>query len=320
MPSFIVPSALFHSARKGKTFDHRSWKFDNRSNQGFSPHTNATCRRPTGGTLPTMRKDNNDSKDDSPAPAGLDKRDWIAGLERGVSIIEAFDDANPRLTASQAGQRTNMTRTAARRYLLTLQHMGYVASDGKLFWLTPRVLRLGRSYLESARLPRVVQPFLQRVAAGTNEIAYLSVMDGDEVVYIARNGPNRSMSTGYVLGARVPAQVTASGMLMLALRSDAELNEWLATRQLTVFTSHTIASMERMKLELARIRAQGWALSEQQLDLNSRGIAVPLRDRHGTLVGALNITMPMGHESSEDAVARVLPVLRETAQAMRNLI
>jgi IclR family pca regulon transcriptional regulator len=128
------------------------------------------------------------------------------------------------------------------------------------------------------------------------------------------------MSTGYVLGARVPAQVTASGMLMLALRSDAELNEWLTTRQLTVFTSHTIASMERMKLELARIRAQGWALSEQQLDLNSRGIAVPLRDRHGTLVGALNITMPMGHESSEDAVARVLPVLRETAQAMRNLI
>ncbi|MGJ7555612.1 IclR family transcriptional regulator domain-containing protein [Variovorax sp. RB3P1] len=268
-----------------------------------------------------MTKDSKDlDKDDAAPPAGLDKRDWIAGLERGVSIIEAFDDANPRLTASQAGQRTNMTRTAARRYLLTLQHMGYVASDGKLFWLTPRVLRLGQSYLESARLPRVVQPFLQRVAAGTNEFAYLSVMDGDEVVYIARNGPNRSMSTGYVLGARVPAQVTASGMLMLALRSDAELNEWLATKTLTVFTSHTIASMERMRLELARIRAQGWALSEQQLDLNSRGIAAPLRDRHGTLVGALNITMPMGHESSEDAVARVLPVLRETAQAMRNLI
>ncbi|MEJ8810264.1 IclR family transcriptional regulator C-terminal domain-containing protein [Variovorax ureilyticus] len=256
----------------------------------------------------------------SPTPPGLDKRDWIAGLERGVSIIEAFDDAHQRMTASEAGQRTGMTRTAARRYLLTLQHMGYVASDGKLFWLTPRVLRLGQSYLESARLPRIVQPFLQRVAAGTHEIAYLSVMDGDEVVYIARNGPNRSMSTGYVLGARVPAQVTASGMLMLAMRTDEELGAWLATHELAVFTSHTIASKERMKLELARIRAQGWALSEQQLDLNSRGIAVPLRDRHGELVGALNVTMPMGHESSEDAVARVLPVLRETAQAMRNLI
>ncbi|MDM0112830.1 IclR family transcriptional regulator C-terminal domain-containing protein [Variovorax sp. J22R133] len=260
------------------------------------------------------------TKDDDGVPPGLDKRDWIAGLERGVSIIEAFDDANARMTASQAGQRTGMTRTAARRYLLTLQHMGYVASDGKLFWLTPRVLRLGQSYLESARLPRIVQPFLQRVAVGTHEIAYLSVMDGDEVVYIARNGPNRSMSTGYVLGARVAAQVTAAGLLMLALRSDEEQAQWLATHDLAVFTSFTIASKERMRLELARIRNQGWALSEQQLDLNSRGIAVPLRDRRGDVVGALNVTMPMGHESTEDAVARVLPVLRETAQAMRNMI
>ncbi|MFT3718046.1 IclR family transcriptional regulator C-terminal domain-containing protein [Pseudorhodoferax sp.] len=255
-----------------------------------------------------------------PGPAALDRRDWIAGLERGLAIIECFDGEHPRMTASEVGLRCGMTRTAARRYLLTLQHIGHVAGDGKLFWLTPRVLRLGQSYLESARLPRVVQPFLQRVAAGTHETAYLSVLDGDEVVFIARNGPNRSMNTGYVLGARAPAQLTASGLLMLALRPQDETEHWLATRELVVFTSHTIASKERMALEFARIRAQGWALSEQQLDLNSRGIAVPLRDRHGTLVGALNVTMPMGHESSEDAVARVLPVLRETAQAMRNLI
>jgi IclR family pca regulon transcriptional regulator len=261
-----------------------------------------------------------DTQDASAPPAGLDRRDWIAGLERGIGIIEAFDDTHPRMTASELGQRTGLTRTATRRYLLTLQHMGYVAGDGKLFWLTPRVLRLGQSYLESARLPRVVQPYLQRVAAGTHETAYLSVLDGDEVVYIARNGPNRSMNTGYVLGARVPAQVTASGMLMLALRPDEAVANWLQTHALTSFTPHTIASKERMELEFARIRAQGWALSEQQLDLNSRGIAVPLRDRHGTLAGALNITMPMGHESSEDAVARVLPVLSETAQALRNLI
>ncbi|RYF81956.1 MAG: 4-hydroxyphenylpyruvate dioxygenase [Comamonadaceae bacterium] len=271
-------------------------------------------------TAPSPAEPAFDDPADTAAPAGLDRRDWIAGLERGVSIIESFDEAHPRMTASEAGQRTGMTRTAARRYLLTLQHMGYVATDGKLFWLTPRVLRLGQSYLESARLPRIVQPFLQRVTAGTHETAYLSVLDGDDVVYIARNGPNRSMNTGYVLGARVPAQVTASGMLMLALRSDADLAQWLATRNLKAFTSYTISDKETMKLELARIRTQGWALSEQQLDLNSRGIAVPLRDRHGALVGALNITMPMGQEHSKDAVARVLPVLRETAQAMRNQI
>ncbi|MFT3812916.1 MAG: IclR family transcriptional regulator C-terminal domain-containing protein [Acidovorax sp.] len=250
----------------------------------------------------------------------LAPRDWIAGLERGVSIIEAFDDAHPRLTAAEAGQRTGMTRTAARRYLLTLQHMGYVAGDGKLFWLTPRVLRLGQSYLESARLPRIAQPFLQRVAQGTHENAYLAVLDDDEVVYIARNGPNRNMNTGYVLGARVPAQVTAAGMLMLALRSDAALEHWLASTPLAVFTPHTITRPDVMRKELARIRAQEWALSEQQLDLNSRGIAVPLRDRHGQLAGALNITMPIGRETTKDAVARVLPVLREAAQGLRGLI
>lgn len=250
----------------------------------------------------------------------LDRRDWIAGLEKGLSIIQAFDDANPRLTSSQTGGRCGMTRTAARRYLLTLEHLGYVASDGKLFWLTPRVLRLGQSYLESARLPRIVQPFLQRVTAGTQESAYVSVMDGDEIVYIARNGSSRAMNTGYVLGSRVQAQVTAAGMLLLSVREPGWLESWLAVRQLKAYTSYTITSKERMSLELARVRAQGWAISEQQLELGYRGVAVPLSDRRGEVAGALSVTMPMGHESSEDAATRVLPVLRETAQAMRNLI
>lgn len=256
----------------------------------------------------------------APVATLLDKRDWIAGLEKGLSVIEAFDDAHPRLTASQAGVRCTMTRTAARRYLLTLQHLGYVASDGKLFWLTPRVLRLGQSYLESAGLPRIVQPFLQRVTAGTQESAYVSVMDADDIVYIARNGSNRVMNTGYVLGSRVQAQVTAAGMLMLAERDETWLDNWLAAHELKAYTPYTITSKDRLRVELTRVRSRGWAISEQQLELNYRGIAVPLRNRHGEVIGALSVTMPMGRESSEDAVARVLSVLSETAQAMRNLI
>ncbi len=256
----------------------------------------------------------------APRTSSLDKRDWIAGLEKGLSIIECFDDANPRLTASQAGARCGMTRTAARRYLLTLEHLGYVASDTKLFWLTPRVLRLGQSYLESARLPRIVQPFLQRVTAGTQESAYVSVMDGDEIVYVARNGSSRAMNTGYVLGARVEAQVTAAGLLMLSMRPPEWQDGWFSSHELKTYTSFTITSKDRLRIEMARVRVQGWAISEQQLDLNYRGVAVPLRNRYGEVLGALSVTMPMGHESSEEAVARVLPVLTETAQAMRNLI
>ena len=148
----------------------------------------------------------------------------------------------------------------------------------------------------------------------------MSVMDGDEIVYIARNGYSRAMNTGYVLGSRVQAQVTAAGLLMLSMRPVEWLDDWLATRELKIYTAHTIASKERMRVEMARVRSQGWAISEQQLELNFRGVAVPLRDRHGEVLGALSVTMPMGHESSDDAAARVLSVLRETAHAMRNLI
>jgi IclR family pca regulon transcriptional regulator len=256
----------------------------------------------------------------APTAPSLDKRDWIAGLEKGLSLIQTFDEANSRQTATQAGLRCGLTRTAARRYLLTLLHLGYVASDGKLFWLTPRVMRLGQSYLESARLPRIVQPSLQRVAMGTQEISFVAVLDGDDIVYIARNGQNRSMNTSFALGARVPAHTTASGMLLLALQGAGAVDEWLQKGRLRAFTSHTITDHERLRQEMANIRAQDWSLSEQQLDLTYRGVAVPLRDHKGNTIAALSVSMPMQFESSQQAIDRVLPLLRETAQSLRQLL
>jgi IclR family pca regulon transcriptional regulator len=253
-------------------------------------------------------------------PTGLDRRDWIAGLERGLAVLEAFDAAHPRLTAAQMGERLGTTRTAARRYLLTLAHLGYVGTDGKLFWLAPRSLRLGQMYLETSRLGRIVQPYLQRVTAGTNESAYASVMDGDDVIYIARNGLNRHMNTGYVLGARVAAHVTAAGMLMLALRDEPPYAEWVKRADLRTYTSFTITDRPALRSAFDSIREQDWALSEQQLELDQRGVAVPLRDTKGNLFGALSVTMAMGHESSQAAVARVLGVLKETAQSLRPLL
>lgn len=254
-----------------------------------------------------------------PGPA-LARQNWIAGLQKGLSIIETFDYANPRLTAAQVGARTGLTRTAARRHLLTLTYLGYVATDGKLFWLTPAVLRLGHSYLESARLPRIVQPFLQRVTAGTSETSFMSVLDGGDIVYIARNGSNVYMNTGYVVGARVQAQVTSAGMLLLALSDPAWLAQWFDAHPLKPYTTHTVTDAAMLRKNMELIRAQRWCVSEQQLELDMRGIAVPLIDLRGDLVGALNVTMPMGKESSDNAVRRVLPILQETARAMRNLI
>jgi IclR family pca regulon transcriptional regulator len=238
-----------------------------------------------------------------------------------MAVLESFDMQRQRLNATLAAERAGITRAAARRHLLTLAHLGYMATDGKLFWLTPRVMRLGQSYLESARLPRIVQPFLQRLTASTHETSYLSVLDGDEIVYVARNGPVRHMSTGFVLGARVPAQVTAAGMLLMALKGPAAIDAWLDARTaLQTFSEHTITDLPAMRAQLHQVRQQDWALSEQQLDLDYRGVAVPLRDRMGETAGALSIIMPMQHEPSADALRRVLPLLKETAQSMRNLI
>ena len=260
------------------------------------------------------------SKASPPQTETLLARDWIAGLERGLAVIETFDENHSRMTAQQVGERCGLSRTAARRYLLTLQHLGYVNGDTKQFWLTPRIMRLGQSYLSSARLPRIAQPVLQRVSASLQEVVYLAVLDAGEVVYVSRNGPNRAMSSGFVLGARVPGHVTSAGMLMLANLSSSELEAWLATHRLPAYTPYTIANPEDLRKELKRIRQQGWSMSEQQFDLAFRGIAVPLKDLRGDLMGALSVLMPIQGESADAVVKRIVPVLQEAAQSLRNLI
>jgi IclR helix-turn-helix domain len=161
---------------------------------------------------------------------GIDRSLLIEGLGKGLRMIEAFSDDWPRMTATEAGQRTGLTRTAARRYLVSLVHYGYAETDGKHYWLTPGVLRLGQSYLEAARLPRLVQPFLQRLSLQTGETANLSVLDGHEVVYLVRSNSPRIVSIGFHVGARLPAHVVSPGPAVLSTFTAAALDDWLALR------------------------------------------------------------------------------------------
>ncbi|WP_042260231.1 IclR family transcriptional regulator domain-containing protein [Paraburkholderia heleia] len=251
----------------------------------------------------------------------LDRRDWIAGLEKGLAILEAFDSEHARMTPTQAAERTGLSRTAARRYLLTLESLGYVYTDGRLYGLTPRVLRVGWSYFDSARLPRTVQPYLQQLSATLNESAYVSVLDDWDLVVIARNGVSRVMTTGFVLGARVPAPLISPGVVLLAHEADQQaVSAWLDTVELSPFTPHTITSGARLREKIVNARVDGYALIEQQLQVGVRGIAVPLRNRNGEVVAALSTNMPMGEESPEAALQRVLPHLQESALAMLNVL
>ncbi|MFM2065702.1 MAG: hypothetical protein RLZZ584_611 [Pseudomonadota bacterium] len=248
------------------------------------------------------------------------RADVIDGLGKGLRVIEAFDDAHPRLTPTQAGERAGISRTAARRYLLSLLHFGYAETDGKLFWLTPRVLRLGQSYLEAARLPRVVQPFIQRLSMSTGETVNMSVLDGHEVVYVARSNAPRFVSIGYHVGARVPAHGVTPGVVILATRSDEALDTWLAAHDFARYTAHTVIDREQFRAEVIAARGQGYWIIEQRLDMGLVGIGVALKDRKGQCHGALSMTVPAQTHNTVTMTDRLLPLLQDTAQVLRPLL
>lgn len=250
----------------------------------------------------------------------IDRKDLIEGLGKGLRLIEAFDDDHARLTPSDAAQRAGLTRTAARRYLLSLCHFGYAATDGKLFWLTPRVLRLGQSYLGAARLPRLVQPFIQRASLASGETVNVSVLDGHEIVYLARSNSPRLVSIGFHPGARVPAHVVTPGYVILATLPDEALDRWIAGHEFTTFGGSAMRDGTRFRETVLAARALGYWVTEQLLDPGLRGIAVALRDRKGECQGAVSMTMPMQPLGREETIARLLPLLQEAAQALRPLL
>jgi IclR family pca regulon transcriptional regulator len=254
------------------------------------------------------------------AASTVGPKDLIEGLGKGLRVIESFDDEHARLTTSEAAQRAGITRTAARRHLLSLVHFGYAASDGKLFWLTPRVLRLGQSYLGSARLPRLVQPFIQRISMQCGETVNVSVLDGHEVVYVARSNPPRYVSIGYQVGVRIPAHVVTPGIVMLAAVETAAAERWIAEHDFVGFTAHTVTDVPRFRDELREAREQDFWTTGGQLDVGLRGIAVALKDRKGRCLGAMSMTVQTQTYTRELAEERLLPLLRDAAQTLRPLL
>jgi IclR family pca regulon transcriptional regulator len=237
------------------------------------------------------------------------KRDLVAGLEKGLQVIEAFDQERSRLTIAEVAERTGLTRAAARRYLITLTHLGYMRHENKLFSLTPMVLRLGQSYLHSARLPRVVQPLLYRLAYTVGEAASAGVLDHDQLVCVAAVSAGQLVSATLQPGTRVPAWCTANGRMLLAGLPQDQLEAFLERVQTEQITEHTIVSKERLAVEIARVRAQGYALVDQELELGLRTMAVPLRNFRGDVVAAMNISVHAARMPLDQMVERCLPAL-----------
>ncbi|WP_137846402.1 IclR family transcriptional regulator C-terminal domain-containing protein [Microbacterium sp. 2FI] len=242
--------------------------------------------------------------------------DFVQSLARGLAVIRAFDAEHAELTLSDVARRADMTRAAARRFLLTLESLGYVASDARVFRLTPRVLELGFSYLSSLSLPEIVQPHLEALSREVDESVSAAVLDGVDVVYVARVPTRRIMSVRITIGTRFPAYATSMGRVLLAGLGEGEADAALAASDLSPLTERTITEPAALRSELDRVRAQGWSLVDGELEPGLRSIAAPLHGRDGRVVAALNVSTSATRDSVEHVREAYLGPLLQTAAAI----
>ncbi|MEU6020061.1 IclR family transcriptional regulator [Micromonospora sp. NPDC047134] len=231
--------------------------------------------------------------------------EFVQSLERGLAVIRAFDAEHPQLTLSEVARATGLTRAAARRFLLTLVELGYMHTDGRLFALRPRILDLGYAYLSSLSLPEVAQPHMEALVAEVHESCSVSVLDGDEVVYVARVPTKRIMTVGIGVGTRFPAYATSMGRVLLAAQPTEWLDHYLATAQLRQLTRRTITDPAKLRTALNRIAGQGYAIVDQELEEGLRSLAAPIHGEDGAVIAAVNVS---AHASrgTFDAIRREL--------------
>lgn len=245
--------------------------------------------------------------------------DYIAGMAKGLAVLESFDTQRQRLNATLAAERAGLTRAAARRHLLTLAHLGYLETDGSWFWLSPKVLRFSGSYLASARLPRAVQPTLNRLAGLTGESFSAVVLDGEQVVIVARSG-SAMQAYGLHLGARLPAHATSTGRVLLAAKGKAEFAAWMKGRELARLTGRTIVEAKAFRAVVDVVRQQDFCVASEEHEIGVHALAVPLRDLEGRTVAALNVVAAPQRLEARVLQKDLLPLLREAARELRPLL
>lgn len=242
-------------------------------------------------------------------------REFVRSLERGLAVIRAFDVDHSELTLSEVARATGLTRAAARRFLITLGDLGYVRTNGNRFALRPRVLELGYSYLSSLALPELAQPHLEALVAEAHESSSLSVLDGPDIVYVARVPTQRIMTVAITVGTRFPAYATSMGRVLLAGLASAQLEKYLSEVQMHALTPKTISEPGRLRPVLERVRSQGYAMVDQELEVGLRSMAVPIR-AGADVIAAINVSMHAGRRTADAARRELLPKLRATAAAI----
>ena len=251
------------------------------------------------------------------APVASDQ--YVQSLARGLAVIRAFDTDHPKMTLTEVAARTDLTRATARRFLYTLVELGYVRTDGKTFALTAKVLQLGYAYLSGLSLPQLAQPHLEELSLQLGESTSAAVLEGADIAYIARVATRRIMTVGITVGTRFPAYATSMGRVLLAALPPARLEEYLARADIRPLTPHAIGTREGLLAELATVRAQGWCLLNQELELGLMSVAAPVHDGPKT-VAAINVSLQAQSVAARPDPEAYLDSVRAATVATAGLI
>jgi IclR family pca regulon transcriptional regulator len=246
--------------------------------------------------------------------------DFVLSLARGLRVIESFEGHTEGQSVADVARFAKLSRAAARRSLITLKMLGYVESSGRVFRLTTRILKLGFSYLASNSLPALAQPTLERITELVHESSSLSVLEGDEIVYIGRSTAKRVMSVGLSVGSRLPAYCTSMGRVLLAALPEPELTACLGHLEIKALTPKTILDKNVLGEIIRQVRLDGFAVTDEELELGLRSIAVPVKNRQGRVVGAMNIGVHAARVSAAEMIHRFLPILQEHAGSLTPLL
>ncbi|HZR56745.1 MAG TPA: IclR family transcriptional regulator C-terminal domain-containing protein [Terriglobales bacterium] len=246
--------------------------------------------------------------------------DFVLSLARGLRVIEAFEGHTEGQSVADVARATGFSRAAVRRSLTTLEELGYAESNGRTYRLSTRVLKLGFSYLSSNTLPAIAQPALERITEVVHESSSLSVLDGEEIVYLARSTAKRVMSVGLSVGSRLPAYCTSMGRVLLAALPEAELADYLTRVDIKALTPKTIIDKNLLGDIIRRVRSDGFALTDEELELGLRSVAVPVKTRQGRVVAAMNIGVHAARVSSAEMIHRLLPILQEQTNLLASCL
>ena len=246
--------------------------------------------------------------------------DFVESLDRGLRVLELFGGRQQPMTLSDLAKAADLPRATARRILFTLERAGFVAGDGKLFRLTPRVLVLASAYLASNHVVTVLQPALDKLSADAQEISSMAILDGHEVVFIARASPTRVFSSGIDIGYRLPAFCTSVGRVLLSRLSDDELTAALEAMDLAPLTPFTVTDRKRLLQAIRSDRAQDYSLVDREAEPGFRSISVPVRRYDGTIVAAINMGAHVDRVSAGEMIERFLPPLRDAAASVKSLL